>query len=293
MSVRRSTPIRQASLRRLKEFGLRPIRDLGQNFLIDDNLLAVIGRESELGDDDVVLEVGGGLGVLTEYLVARAAFVHVYEIDSRLRPALEDAIGSSQNIALHIEDAAKAELQSLTPAANKIISNLPYAVATPVIIRTIYGLPEIKLWCLMVQREIAERLSAGPGGKEYAASSVLTQLVCSVELVRSVSRTVFVPRPNVDSALVRLRRVRPLPCDRVTALVRAAFAHRRKALPASVALAIESGQLARGVFGMPSKEMRRACATGLGAIGEPEDARAERLRPVQFVQLVQEVAPCR
>lgn len=261
--------------------------------MIDDNLLAVIGRESELGGDDVILEVGGGLGVLSEYLAAEAAFVHVYEIDTRLKPALEDAIGSARNVALHIGDAAKEELRLLAPPPSKMISNLPYGVATPVIIRTIYGLPEITLWCLMIQREIAERLSAGPNSKEYAAPSVLTQLVCSVELVRSVSRTVFVPRPNVDSTLVRLRRVRPLPCDRVTALVRAAFAHRRKALPASVALAIESGQLARGVFGMAANEMRRACAKSLRAIGEPADARAERLRPEQFVQLAQEIAPCR
>src|SRR3712207_326745 len=124
-----SDPPRQASLRRLREFGVRPNRELGQNFLIDDNLLEVIGRAAELQPSDVVLEVGGGLGVLSEYLAARAGHLHVVEVDRSLEPALRDALGPFENATLHLADAVRLDLAALRPPPAKVVANLPFGVA--------------------------------------------------------------------------------------------------------------------------------------------------------------------
>ncbi|HLW96762.1 MAG TPA: rRNA adenine N-6-methyltransferase family protein, partial [Solirubrobacteraceae bacterium] len=119
----------QPSLRRLREFGVHPRRDLGQNFLIDSNILGVIERAAELDGADVALEIGGGLGVLSEHLAARVAHVHVIEIDPRLEPALRDALDRFTNASLHITDAMTLELSALRPAPDKVIANLPYGIA--------------------------------------------------------------------------------------------------------------------------------------------------------------------
>ncbi|MGH2969055.1 MAG: ribosomal RNA small subunit methyltransferase A, partial [Solirubrobacteraceae bacterium] len=136
----------QPSLRRMKLFGVRPRRDLGQNFLIDSNLLDVIARAAELGPDDVVLEVGGGLGVLSEHLAERARHVHVVELDRGLEPALRDAIDPHPNATLHLADAVKLDLRGLDPLPTKVVANLPYGVAATVILRTIEQLPEVGTW---------------------------------------------------------------------------------------------------------------------------------------------------
>ena len=127
----------QPSLRRMRSFGVRPDRDLGQNFLIDSNILGVIGRAAELSEEDVVLEIGGGLGVLSEYLAERARHVHVVEIDERLREALLDATEPHVNVNVHWADAMTLELQGLRPAPNKVVANLPYGIAAGVLLRTI------------------------------------------------------------------------------------------------------------------------------------------------------------
>jgi 16S rRNA (adenine1518-N6/adenine1519-N6)-dimethyltransferase len=271
---------RQASLRRLREFGVRPNRELGQNFLIDDNILDVIGRAAELGGDDVVLEVGGGLGVLSEYLAPRVAHLHVVEIDSRLAPPLEDALGPFGNATLHIADAVRMDFAQLDPAPTKVVANLPYGVAATVLLKSIEELPEARLWVAMVQREVAERLAAAPGSKTYGATSVLAQLACEVSLGRRVPRTVFHPVPNVESALAVLRRTGPSPDGRLAALVHAAFAHRRKALAGSLALAP----------GAP-KGIREHARAELERLGHPADARAERLAPQDFAALAQALPP--
>ncbi len=210
---------------------------LGQNFLADPNLLKAIVREADLSAGDVVLEVGGGQGVLTERLAETARAVHVIEIDERLRAGLEEIESRREGMSLVMGDAMKVDFRALEPAPTAMVANLPYAVATPVIMRTIEELPTVNRWTVMVQREIADRLRAVPRTKPYGAPSVLAQLACRVEMLRAVDRRVFKPPPRVDSALLRLERVAEWPGGDVARLVRAAFAHRRKALARSVATA--------------------------------------------------------
>ena len=265
---------RQASLNRLQRFDIRPNRELGQNFLIDDNILEVIGRAAELSAADVVLEVGGGLGVLSEYLAARVGHLHVVEVDRGLRPALEDALAPFPNARLHMADAVRLDLSALDPQPGKVVANLPYGVAATVLLKSLSELPAATLWVAMVQREVAERMAAGPGSKTYGATSVLAQIACEVRLLRKVSRGVFHPEPNVDSALLLMRRREPSAPEAVVGLVHAAFAHRRKALAGSLGLAV----------GVP-EGIRERARQALEALGHPADARAERLSPTDFARL--------
>ena len=264
----------QPSLRRLREFGIRPVRELGQNFLIDSNLLDVVARAAEVGPGDVVLEVGGGLGVLSEHLATRAAHVHVVEVDRRLEAALRDATDPHPNLSVHFADAVRMDLGALDPAPTKVVANLPYGVAASVILRTLEELPSVVRWVAMVQREVGERLAAKPGSPAYGAPSVLAQLACDVRVLRPVSRTVFHPVPNVDSVLVGLERRGPAPPASLRALVSAGFAHRRKALPRSLSLAAS-----------PAPGIRDRARAALEAIGKPADARAESLSPADWVAL--------
>jgi 16S rRNA (adenine1518-N6/adenine1519-N6)-dimethyltransferase len=250
----------------------RRSRELGQNFLRDPNILGVIARESELGSSDVVLEVGGGLGVLSERLAARARHVHVVEIDERLRDPLQRSVGGLENVSLWWGDAMRIDLASLEPAPTKMVANLPYGIAARVVLRTLEELDSIGLWLVIVQREVGERLAASPGSRAYGVSSVLAQLAGEVRVVRAVPRTVFRPVPNVDSALVKIVRTGPAPSPAVRRLVGAAFVHRRKALSRSLAL---SG-------GEHTREQVRAA---LLELGHPADARAERLSPRDFLAL--------
>src|SRR5215212_4180864 len=193
----------------MKAFGIRPKRDLGQNFLIDSNLLDVIARAAALTADDVVLEVGGGLGVLSEHLAERVAHVHVVELDRTLEPPLRDALDAHPNTTLHLADAVRLDLSALDPQPTKVVANLPYGVAATVILRTVAELPSVSLWVAMVQKEVGERFAARAGTSAYGVPSVLAQLACDVRVLRPVSRTVFHPVPNVDSVLVGLARTGP------------------------------------------------------------------------------------
>jgi 16S rRNA (adenine1518-N6/adenine1519-N6)-dimethyltransferase len=267
----------QPSLRRLRQFGIRPSRELGQNFLIDSNILDVIGRAAALHADDVVLEVGGGLGVLSEYLAEHAAHVHVVEIDRRLEPPLRDALAGHGNTTLHLADAVKLDLAALQPAPTKVVANLPYGVAASVLLRTIEQLPAVTTWVAMVQKEVGERFAARAGTPAYGVPSVLAQLACDVKVLRPISRTVFHPAPNVDSVLVGLERHGPAPEPALRTLVQRGFAHRRKALARSVSLAAGGDDRAR---------IRAA----LEAIGKPADARAETLSPGEWRALYERLA---
>ncbi|CAB4933449.1 unannotated protein [freshwater metagenome] len=271
--------VTQPSLRRMREHGIRPKRDLGQNFLVDSNILGVIERLAELDPQDAVLEIGGGLGVLSEHLAPRCSHLHVVEIDRVLVPALEEALAPFANVTLHVADAMKLDLGALDPAPTAVVANLPYGIAATSILRTIEELPEATRWVAMVQREVGERFAAGPGGGAYGVPSVLAQIACEVQVARAVSRTVFQPVPNVDSVLVRLTRTGPAASPRLRALVQGAFAHRRKALARSLEHA--------GVI--PGPDVRGRARAALVAMGHPADVRAERLAPTEFVDLLERI----
>jgi 16S rRNA (adenine1518-N6/adenine1519-N6)-dimethyltransferase len=243
-------------------------KEFGQHFLVDENILGVIGRLADLQADDVVLEIGPGEGVLTRYLAARVAHVHAVEIDGSLAPHLE---GIGDNVDVRFGDAVRLDLRT---DATKLVANLPYNVATPLLVESLDGLPAIDLWCVMVQREVADRLFAQPRTKAYGSVSVLVQLVCERTGFHPVARTVFRPPPNVDSALVAFRRI-GLPHDfaRLKKLLTAAFAHRRKTLPNSLELS-----------GLTS---RAEAAAALEGIGLGPTARAEALKPLDFVALTE------
>jgi 16S rRNA (adenine1518-N6/adenine1519-N6)-dimethyltransferase len=271
--------VTQPSLRRMREFGVRPNRELGQNFLVDSNILGVIERAAELGPDDVVLEIGGGLGVLSEHLAPRAAHVHVVEIDRALEPALRDALAPFANTTLHMVDALDLELAALDPAPDKVVANLPYGIAATAILRTIEELPRVGRWVAMVQKEVGERLAAAPGSGAYGVPSVLAQLACDVRVLRPVSRSVFLPVPNVDSVLVLLARRGAAAPPQVRAVVHAAFAHRRKALARSLSLVPAMGP-----------DVRERARAALVEMGHPADARAERLSPAELRELAERLA---
>jgi len=251
-----------------------PKRALGQHFLVDTNILRVIDRLATLDEADVVLEIGPGLGVLTTFLADRVRHVHAVEVDESLEPTLRGALGERSNVALVFGDATKLDASKLRPAATKLVANLPYNVAATVVVDSLERLPQIHLWCVMVQKEVGERFFAKPQTKAYGAVSVLVQLAAIRTGSHAVSRTVFRPRPRVDSMLVAFTRVPRLPhYDRVKEVVRAAFAHRRKTLPNSLAL---TGLADRG-----------RAASALETIGRPPEIRAEALEPAEFVALTE------
>jgi 16S rRNA (adenine1518-N6/adenine1519-N6)-dimethyltransferase len=250
-----------------------PRKELGQHFLVDENVLGVIGRLAELDEEDVVLEIGPGLGVLTRYLAHRVALVHAIEVDQRLEARLADALTGCDNVRVQFGDALALDLAALRPSPVKLVSNLPYNVATPLVAESLDGLPSVRHWCVMVQREVADRFFAREGTKAYGAVSVLVRLAAERTGFHPISRTVFRPRPNVDSALVAFRRRGPLPGDfaEVKRVVSAAFAHRRKTLPNSLELT-----------GVASRER---AAAALDAIGRPPATRAEEVAPGEYVEL--------
>jgi 16S rRNA (adenine1518-N6/adenine1519-N6)-dimethyltransferase len=246
---------------------VQPKKRLGQHFLVDENLLGVIARLAELDPGDVVLEIGPGRGVLTRFLADHVAHVHAVELDRSLEPELRDL----PRTELHWGDALVIDLSGLEPPPAKLVSNLPYNVATPIVMESLDRLPTVERWCVMVQREVADRFFAEPGTKPYGAVSVLIQLVTERTGFHPVSREVFRPRPNVDSALVAFRRTQPRVPPGVKRVVEASFAHRRKTLANSLALA-----------GVASRE---DAVAALDAFGRDPNTRAEDLVPVEFLHL--------
>ena len=247
---------------------VRAKKELGQHFLVDENILGVIGRLAELQPNDIVLEIGPGLGVLTRYLAERVAHVHAVELDRSLEPHLP----RTGNVSLHWGDALRLDLAGY--GANKLVANLPYNSATPLLVESLDRIPGLESWTVMLQREVADRLFAQPSTKPYGAVSVLVQLATERSGFHPVSREVFRPRPSVESAVVAFRRT-ALPPDwrSLKRLVEGAFAHRRKTLPNSLEL---SGLATRG-----------EAAAALEAIGCGSATRAEALAPAEFVRLAE------
>ncbi len=255
-----------------------PDRELGQHFLVDENILGVIGRMAVLDPGDVVLEVGPGLGVLTAFLADRVALVHAVELDRGLEPYLRERLGARANVRLVFGDALVFPLGELDPPPSKLVANLPYSIATPLVAETLAGLPTVELWCVMVQREVADRFFAAPGSKSYGAVSVLVQLTAERTGFHPVSRTCFEPPPNVDSALVAFRRSRSWGggFGDLRELVQAAFAHRRKTLANSLDLTGYAD--------------RARAVEALARIERPANVRAEALPPQEFPRLAEALA---
>ncbi len=228
----------------------------------------MIGRLAELESSDVVFEVGPGLGVLTRYLSERVAFIHAAEVDRRLWAHL-DGIANTE---VHWGDALRLDIEALDPAPGKLVANLPYNIATPIVAESLSD-QQLVHWCVMVQREVADRFFAYPSTKAYGSVSVLVQLATERTGLHPVSREVFRPKPNVDSALVAFRRIAPGASPRVKKIVGAGFGHRRKTLANSLALS-----------GLASRDQ---AVEALSAIGRLPNARAEELEPLEFIALTE------
>ena len=250
-----------------------PKRGLGQHFLVDENIVGVIGRLSDLEPDDVVLEVGPGLGVLTRFLADRVRLVHAVEVDRSLEPDLQQALDGRSNVSLIWGDALGVDVDALSPAPVKLVANLPYNIATPLVVETLEHASSLRHWCVMVQREVADRFFAGPRTKAYGAVSVLVQLAARRTGFHPVPPTVFRPRPRVDSALVAFERAGTAQIADVREVVEGAFAHRRKTLVNSLAIS-----------GLATRERAEHA---LREVGHLANARAEELDPHQFVQLAE------
>jgi 16S rRNA (adenine1518-N6/adenine1519-N6)-dimethyltransferase len=252
---------------------VRPKRTLGQHWLVDENILEVIGRLAVLEIGDVVLEIGPGLGQLTAYLADRVRHVHAVELDRRLEPILRERLAGRENVELAFGDALGLLDSGFDPPPQKLVANLPYNVATPLVMEGLAALPSVALWCVMVQREVADRFFATPGTKEYGAVSVVLQLAAERSGFHPVARTCFRPPPNVDSALVAFRRRRgwDAELDMARRLAQGAFAHRRKTLANSLELA-----------GLAKRER---VARALEELGRRPNVRAEDLAPDEYMRL--------
>ena len=223
-----------------------------------------------------MLEVGPGLGILTRRLAERARVVHSIELDRSLEPELRAALGAYSNVRLMWGDALQLAIDELEPKPTKLVANLPYNVATPLVVESLEHAPFLQRWCVMVQREVADRFFAEPRTKAYGAVSVLVQLSARKVGFHAVSPSVFRPPPRVDSALVAFERDVVAPISDVRPTVEAAFAHRRKTAANSIAL---SGLAPRA-----------RVAEALNAMRHPANARAEELEPREFVKLAELLA---
>ena len=249
----------------------RAKKSLGQHFLVDENFLGVIDRLAELEPEDVVLEIGPGTGVLTRHLADRVGEVHAVELDESLEEPLTEALRGATNVHLVFGDAVTFDYMTLEPPPTKLVANLPYNVATPIVVESLDRIPSLERWVVMVQREVAERFFASPRTKAYGAVSVLLQLHTRKLGSHRVPPTAFRPRPRVDSAIVAFERYPGPRLDLVRPVIESAFAHRRKTL---------ANSLAHAGFAT-----RAEAEQALHDIGRDPGVRAEELAPEEFVEL--------
>jgi 16S rRNA (adenine1518-N6/adenine1519-N6)-dimethyltransferase len=236
----------------LDGIGASPRRGLGQNFVADPNTVRRVARLANVGPDDHVVEIGAGLGSLTLALAETGADVTAVEVDRRiaavLRDVLSDARGPGAGVTVIEADAMTLDWASVLAGHDRwtLVANLPYNVATPLVCDVLDTVPAIERMLVMVQREVAERFVADPGSKQYGAVSVKIAFWASARLVGAVPASVFVPRPNVESALVEITRRPPPAIDpsALFSLVRTAFGQRRKMLRRSLAERVTVGQFA-------------------------------------------------
>jgi 16S rRNA (adenine1518-N6/adenine1519-N6)-dimethyltransferase len=267
-------PERVGTARLLQAHGFKPDTDLGQHFLLDENLADLAVRQGRVAPEDVVLEVGAGVGTLTVAIARAARLVHTVEIDARLEPVLQDALTGIDNVVIHWGDALAIELEAFDPPPTRMVANLPYAIATPIVLESLWRLPTIEVWAVMVQREVADRWTAAVGSPSYGGPTVLLQLATRCFFMRGVSPQVFTPRPHVESAFVGLERTGPGPTERVRRFVHAGFAQRRKTLVNAL-----------GAAGAD----KDAVLAALARHGLPATVRAQQIPPHTFAELAAEL----
>ncbi|MCF6096214.1 16S rRNA (adenine(1518)-N(6)/adenine(1519)-N(6))-dimethyltransferase RsmA [Thermovorax subterraneus] len=269
----------------MREFGIRPSKRLGQHFLIDESPLAAMIEAAELKDDDGVLEIGPGLGVLTLKLGRLVRKVVAVEKDPALFSVLEKLTGKYKNICLLNEDVLKLDLEKVAKehfdGKFKVVANLPYYITSPILMKIVENRHLVKMAVIMVQKEVAQRLSARPGTRDYGILSIAVQLYADVDLICQVGRSAFLPPPKVESAVVRLK-LRELPSVNIEdekmffRVVEAAFGERRKTVKNSL----------KSRLSLPSDEIREA----LKKAGIDENRRAETLKIEEFAALSREIA---
>ncbi|MFB9769563.1 16S rRNA (adenine(1518)-N(6)/adenine(1519)-N(6))-dimethyltransferase RsmA [Lactiplantibacillus modestisalitolerans] len=269
----------------MNTYGLRVKKSLGQNFLTDQNVLHNIVATAEIGPDDNVIEIGPGIGALTEYLARAAHHVLAFEIDDRLLPILDETLADYDNVTVVNQDILKADLAAMisehldNERPLKLVANLPYYITTPILMNLLAGSVHFENIVVMMQREVADRLAAEPGTKAYGALTIAVQYRMAAELAMVVPRTVFVPAPNVDSAIVKLTALPArthVPFDEAAffKVVKAGFAHRRKNLWNNL----------QSLFGK-QPETKTAIETALATAEIDPKIRAERLTVDEFITL--------
>lgn len=234
----------------LRKYQFRMQKKYGQNFLIDGNILAKIVDAAQITEDDCVLEIGPGIGTMTQYLAEAAGRVTAVEIDRELIPILEETLSSYHNVTVLCEDILKVDLAALAEENGgrplKVVANLPYYITTPIIMALFESRMPLASITVMVQSEVADRMQTGPGSKEYGALSLAVQYYAKPEVVARVPASCFLPRPNVDSTVVRLTKYEKPPVDVsdesfLFAVIRASFNQRRKTLANGLANAGDLG----------------------------------------------------
>ncbi|MBR4993575.1 MAG: 16S rRNA (adenine(1518)-N(6)/adenine(1519)-N(6))-dimethyltransferase RsmA [Lachnospiraceae bacterium] len=266
----------------LDKYGFNFQKKYGQNFLIDSNVLEKITEAAMITKDDCVLEIGPGIGTMTQYLCESAGWVFAVEIDKNLIPILEDTLSDYDNVTVINEDVLKLDIAKLAKEKNegrpiKVVANLPYYITTPIVLGLLEGGVPLKSITIMVQKEVAERMQVGPGTKDYGALSLAVQYYCKPEIVCQVSPECFIPRPNVGSAVIRLDRYENPPIEvkddkAMFKLIRAAFNQRRKTL---------SNALSNAGIGIS----REKCVEALKTMGLSETIRGEALTLEEFAKL--------
>ena len=273
----------QATIAVLNKYGFTFQKKFGQNFLIDTHVLDKIIRAAEITEDDFVLEIGPGIGTMTQYLAYAAREVCAVEIDKSLIPILEDTLSDYDNITVINEDILKVDIAKLAEEKNggrpiKVVANLPYYITTPIIMGLFESHVPVESITVMVQKEVADRMQEGPGSKEYGALSLAVQYYAKPEIVVNVPPSCFMPQPKVGSAVIRLTRHSEPPVTvksekLLFQVIRASFNQRRKTLA--------NGLANYGAFGLPKEELQ-ACIEELGV---PVNIRGEALSLEQFAQL--------
>lgn len=258
-------------------------KKFGQNFLIDSNVLESIIRGAEITKDDFVLEIGPGIGTMTQYLCEAARQVVAVEIDKMLIPILEDTLSEYDNVEVINQDVLKVDIKSLAEEKNngkpiKVVANLPYYITTPIIMGLLESGVPIDSITIMVQKEVADRMQTGPGSKDYGALSLAVQYYATAKVILNVSATCFMPRPNVDSAVIKLTRHKEPTVNVVDEklmfkIIRASFNQRRKTL-------------VNGLKNSPELSFsKEQIVKAIEKIGKPETIRGEALTLEEFAEL--------